>query len=137
MVPSSNTAPPAGSSPQRIGPYLLEEELARGGQGAVFRARHAQLVVLGTLADGTRVDLTRALSTVAACPLVSIDEGGRVSPVAEGEGVLRLAAGGHETSHHRDRSPAGDGPLERELHAPGRHVARRPRLCTQEQPPKY
>ncbi len=36
-------APPLFQRGQRLGPYELERELARGGMGAVFVARHAQL----------------------------------------------------------------------------------------------
>ena len=32
-----------GSQPGQLGPYLIEGELSRGGQGVVYRARHARL----------------------------------------------------------------------------------------------
>jgi hypothetical protein len=55
---------------------------------------YAQLVVLGRTEAGETVDLTHQI-TAADCALVSVDELGRVWPIAEGEAVLVLTSGGH------------------------------------------
>lgn len=53
----------------------------------------AQLVVTGTLEDGSQVDLTRQLSLLGGGDLVDVNERGQVSPRTNGSGVLELTVG--------------------------------------------
>jgi len=55
----------AGGPPRRLGPYLVEAELSRGGMGAVYRARHeatgAERALKTLLPAGLRLDPEEAV----------------------------------------------------------------------------
>ncbi|KAA3607966.1 MAG: DUF1553 domain-containing protein [Planctomycetota bacterium] len=55
----------------------------------------AQLLIQGYLEDGTSVDLTRQAVFLESSDLVQVDERGRIHPISNGQGRLRLLAGEH------------------------------------------
>ncbi|MGE4141065.1 MAG: bifunctional serine/threonine-protein kinase/formylglycine-generating enzyme family protein [Planctomycetota bacterium] len=86
--------PPAAEAGRSFGAYVLEAELARGGQGAVYRARHAQLgtrVALKLLLDPTPSALGRFRQEAQVLARLSHPHLPRVTDLGEVSGVPFLA----------------------------------------------
>ena len=85
---------PAAQAPARLGPYLLEEELGRGGMGAVYRARHVELgrvVALKTLLGESPRALARFRTEAEAMARLNHPNVVRIHEVGEDQGRCYLA----------------------------------------------